>query len=68
VLAAIITAAAFGVMHGYHFIMLTPVISLGVMFALMREWRGSLIGPIFAHMLHNGTLVALLIVIFSIIG
>lgn len=68
VVAAMASAAAFGVMHGYHFFMLTPVIALGVMFAFMREWRGSLVGPIFAHMLHNGTLVALMIALFSIIG
>lgn len=68
IIAAVLSAGAFGVMHGYHFIMLAPVISLGVLFALMREWRGSLIGPMFAHFLHNGTLIGLLIGIFSQLG
>jgi len=26
-------------------------------YALLREWRGSLIAPITAHMLHNGFLM-----------
>jgi membrane protease YdiL (CAAX protease family) len=61
-LCAAATALLFGVMHGYHWLMLGPVISLGVVFALMREWRGSIIGPMFAHFLHNATLTSLLII------
>jgi membrane protease YdiL (CAAX protease family) len=58
-----VTAVLFGVMHGYHVIMLGPVIALGASFALMREWRGSLVAPMTAHFLHNGTLVTLMMII-----
>lgn len=67
-LAAILSAAAFGLMHGYHFIMLTPVIMLGVVFAVVREWRGSIVGAIAAHALHNGTLLGFVTLIFAAIG
>lgn len=60
-LCAVASALVFGVMHGYQFLMLLPVITLGFVFALMREWRGSLIAPITAHALHNGTILAIVI-------
>lgn len=62
---AILSAIVFGVMHGYEFIMLGPVIALGFNFALMREWRDSLVGPITAHALHNGTVLIIAIVAMS---
>jgi len=57
--SAVVTAIAFGVMHGYPFFLLLPVIVLGFNFSLMREWRGSLIGPMVTHGLHNATLLAI---------
>jgi len=59
--AAIGSALVFGLMHGYELIMLGPVITLGFTFAIMRHYRGSLVGPIIAHALHNGTVMLLLI-------
>lgn len=64
--AAIVSSLAFGVMHGYAFFMLAPVIALGCVFALMREWRGSLIAGITAHALHNGTLLAVAITMLTL--
>jgi membrane protease YdiL (CAAX protease family) len=61
VVAGILSAFIFGVMHGYQFLMLGPVIALGFIFSAMREWRGSLIAPIFAHALHNATVLTLII-------
>ena len=42
-----------------------PVLLLAsvFIFALMREWRGSLIAPMTAHALHNGTLLTLLLLV-----
>lgn len=62
-LAMMISAVVFGVMHGYLFAMLLPVITLGFTFALLREWRGSLIAPITAHMLHNGAIFVVLVLV-----
>jgi membrane protease YdiL (CAAX protease family) len=61
VLAGVLSAVAFGVMHGYPVIMLMPVITLGFIFSLMREWRGSLIAAITAHALHNATILSIAI-------
>lgn len=63
--AAVVSALMFGFMHGYAVYMLLPVITLGFNFALMREWRGSLIAPITAHALHNGTVMGFVLVILS---
>jgi membrane protease YdiL (CAAX protease family) len=63
--AAAISAVCFGVMHGYPFILLLPVTTLGLGFAVMREWRGSLIAPIVAHFLHNATLFTFIVLFFG---
>jgi len=67
-LAILISGVVFGVMHGYLFAMLLPVITLGFGFALMREWRDSLIAPITAHMLHNATIFLILILVVRGLG
>jgi membrane protease YdiL (CAAX protease family) len=66
-LAAAISAACFGLMHGYPFLLLLPVTMLGFGFALMREWRGSLIAPIVAHFMHNATVFTILLLLFSVL-
>ena len=59
--AAMITAVAFGLMHGYDIVLLLPVMTLGFNFALLREWRGSLIAPMTAHCMHNATIMSIII-------
>lgn len=51
--AALISAATFSVMHGYAPIQLVLVGLLGLMFAIIREWRGSIIGAAAVHCVHN---------------
>ncbi len=53
----VVTAIAFGAIHPYSIDGMVMVASGGVVYALLREWRGSLIAPITAHMLHNGFLM-----------
>ncbi len=65
-IAAIGSALVFGLMHGYEIIMLGPVITLGFTFAMMRHYRGSLIAPITAHALHNGTVMTLLVCLITL--
>jgi len=44
----------------------TPMLmSLGFVFALVREWRGSLVGCIVAHACHNAVLMAVVSVLFA---
>lgn len=66
--AGLVTAFAFGIMHGYQFLMLGPVMALGFAFALLREWRGSLIASITAHAIHNGVVLAVLFTVIRLIG
>lgn len=65
-IAAPITAAVFGAMHGYPVPLLMPVIALGVGFAMLREWRGSIIAPVTAHAIHNGFVFMVLLTAVAI--
>ncbi|MCC6427877.1 MAG: CPBP family intramembrane metalloprotease [Phycisphaerales bacterium] len=60
-IAAVVSALVFGGMHGYPGPLLLPVMSLGLIFALMREWRGSLIAAMTAHAVHNFTVTTILL-------
>lgn len=62
--AALFSGVLFAFMHNYGPLLTPPLIMLGVVFCLMREWRGSLVASMTAHALHNGTL---LIVLFSVV-
>lgn len=62
VVAGVFSALVFGLMHGYTLLMLGPVIMLGLGFAMLREWRGSLIACITAHFIHNASVIALMVV------
>jgi len=59
VLSAIVSALLFGALHQYDILMLLPVIALGASFAFCREWRGSIIGCMTAHAVHNTTIFML---------
>lgn len=54
-----ITAVLFGAIHPYSTAGLVSVASAGMVFGLLREWRGSLVAPMTAHFLHNGVLMSL---------
>jgi len=56
------TALLFAFMHSYGPLMVAPLIALGFTFAMIREWRGSLLGAITAHCLHNSTIMVIMIV------
>ncbi len=58
--AALLVGFIFAVIHPQGFIAVPALMSLGFSFALLREWRGSLIAPIVAHALHNGALITAL--------
>ncbi len=64
IVAALFSGVLFAFMHNYGPLMTPPLIMLGFVFCMMREWRGSLVASMTAHALHNGTL---LIALFSLI-
>lgn len=65
---ALVSAMVFGLVHGYDWVMLGPVIGLGFNFALLREWRGSLIAPMTAHCMHNAMSLVFVITILRLMG
>jgi membrane protease YdiL (CAAX protease family) len=52
----LITAVIFGAIHPYGPTGLIDVMLAGLIFGLLREWRGSLIAPMVAHFLNNATI------------
>ena len=62
-LSALVMGVVFAVVHPQGIAVLPALAGLGFGFGLIREWRDSLIGPMVAHALHNGTLVGMLWVI-----
>ena len=66
--SAVVSAMLFGVLHQYDVLLLLPVISLGLVFAAVREWRGSIIGCITGHMLHNATVFGLVVAMLVGLG
>ena len=61
------SALLFAFMHSYGPLMTPPLIALGFTFAMLREWRGSLIAPMTAHFLHNATTIVFMAVLLRVI-
>ncbi|GIK19636.1 MAG: CPBP family intramembrane metalloprotease [Leptolyngbya sp. PLA2] len=66
--AGLLAALVFAFMHGYGPLFTPPLIALGFMFALLREWRGSLIASVTAHFLHNFVTLSALLVVVHLLG
>ncbi len=60
VLSALLMALIFALLHPQGPAAVPALMTLAVIFALLRAWRGSLVAPMAAHMLHNGLLVLML--------
>ncbi len=67
VVAALLSGTVFAMMHGYSPSLFPPLIVLGAGFAIIRWWRGSLVATVTAHALHNGTLMVVMLVLFSLL-
>lgn len=64
-LAGLGVAFIFAVIHPQGWIAVPALMSLAVTFALLREWRGSLIAPVVGHAIHNGALMTALVLMLS---
>jgi len=53
-LAAIVSAFIFAAIHPQGWIAVPALMSLAIGFALVREWRGSVIAPVVMHAINNG--------------
>ncbi|MGK0185612.1 MAG: membrane protease YdiL (CAAX protease family) [Verrucomicrobiales bacterium] len=56
-ISGLIGAFCFAAVHPQDIVALPVLAALGFGFMLIREWRDSLIAPMIAHGLHNGTLM-----------
>ena len=56
-MAGLIGALCFAAVHPQDLVALPVLAALAIGFTLIREWRDSLIAPMVAHGLHNGTLM-----------
>ena len=65
VASALITAFVFAVIHPQGLLVVPPLMALAFGFALLREWRGSLVAPMVAHAVHNGALVLFMWLLFG---
>lgn len=63
VLAAVAASGfVFAVIHPQGWLGVPPLMALATSFALTREWRGSLVGPMVAHAINNGVSTLMLFV------
>jgi membrane protease YdiL (CAAX protease family) len=57
-IAAPAMAVIFALMHPQSWIALPVLAAIAIVFAGIREWRGSIIGCMAAHAVHNGLALA----------
>ncbi|MEM7384949.1 MAG: type II CAAX endopeptidase family protein [Verrucomicrobiota bacterium] len=62
----LVMAFIFAIVHPQGIVAVPALASLGFSFGLIREWRDSVIAPMTAHALHNGTLVMVMWILFSL--
>ncbi|MFG0256323.1 MAG: CPBP family intramembrane glutamic endopeptidase [Phycisphaerales bacterium JB043] len=65
IFAALFTGFLFAAIHPQGWIAIPALMSLGTVFALLREWRGSIIAPAIAHAINNGFVFTVLIFALS---
>lgn len=53
ILSALITGFVFAALHPTGLLTIPPLMALGFSFAMLRQWRGSIIANATAHSLHN---------------
>ncbi len=63
--AAFVSGVVFAAVHPQGVLAIPALTAMGFGFAMIREWRGSLIAPMAAHALHNGTLIGVMWLVFS---
>lgn len=62
--AALIAGVIFAALHPQGFFAIPALASMGIGFAIIREWRDSLVAPMVAHAINNGVLVILVWTLF----
>lgn len=63
--SALLVGLMFAAVHPQGLLIVPALTAIGVGFSGLREWRDSLIAPMVAHALHNGTLICLTLILLS---
>lgn len=61
VLAALVSAAMFAGIHPQGILAIPALMTIAMVLAMLREWRGSLVASMTAHFLNNGIITLLLL-------
>jgi membrane protease YdiL (CAAX protease family) len=64
ILSAVITGSIFALLHPQGLVAVPVLGAVGLVFALLREWRGSIIAPMAAHACNNFIIMSLVSVLF----
>ena len=59
--ASAVVGVIFAAIHPQWVWFIPGLAAVGFVFGLIREWRGSIIGPMAAHALHNGSIAVLVV-------
>lgn len=65
ILSGLLTGVIFAALHPQGWVGIPVLCSIGFVMALLREWRGSLIGPIVAHFANNTVVLSLALMLFA---
>ena len=63
--SALLSSFVFAIIHPQGLIAVPALGTLAAAFCLLREWRGSLVAPIFAHATNNGVMTIILLTLLS---
>lgn len=63
--SAVIVGVLFAAVHPQGWAALPVLGSIGAVMCVIREWRGSLIGPMTAHALNNGTAITIVLLLLG---
>ncbi len=63
--AAILSSFLFAIIHPQGLAVVPSIAAIGFLMSGLRKWRNSLIGPMFAHAIHNATLLTLNLLLFG---
>lgn len=65
IVAGLIVGFVFAIIHPQGWVAVPALMGLALVFSLIREWRGSIIGCMVAHAMHNAAIVTVLILAIS---
>lgn len=66
--AVVVSSLVFGAVHPYGLSGIVSVAVGGILYGMLREWRGSLIASMTAHALHNGSIAIFSLIVMSLLG